>query len=103
MQALTAPEFLATTWAQPGHAVPARRSAAHDLGSLADIPGADVAIREAMEVGQVFKPYTANAFAAYGATVDLFTRMNTGALPVAEALAAIEASANEALAPDRAP
>jgi multiple sugar transport system substrate-binding protein len=103
MQALTTPEFLASTWAQPGHAVPARRSAADDLGRLADIPGADVAIREAMEVGQVFKPYTANALAAYGATVDLFTRMNTGALPIAEALAEIEASANEALAPDRAP
>jgi len=103
MQALTTPEFLASTWARPGHAVPARRSAAGDLGSLAGVPGADAAIREAMEVGQVFRPYTANAFAAYGATVDLFTQMNTGALPIAEALAEIEASANEALAPDLAP
>ncbi len=55
----------------------------------------------AMEVGVVFRPNTANAGAAFGATLDLFTRMNTGELAIADALAQIEAAANEALAPDR--
>ena len=103
LQALTAQEFLASTWAKPGHAVPARRSAGTDLGVVEDVPGAGNAIIEAMEVGEVFKPYTANAGAAYGATVDLFTKMNTGQLEVADALAQIELAANEALAADRTP
>ena len=40
---------------------------------------------------------------AYDRTIDLFTKMNTGALPIPDALAQIEAAANDALAADRAP
>jgi multiple sugar transport system substrate-binding protein len=103
IQELTRPEFLETTWAEPGHAVPARRSAGTAPGDADAVPGAEAAIREAMEVGAVFRPYTANAGAAYGATVDLFTRLNTGRLSIPEGLAAIEEAANTALAPDRSP
>jgi hypothetical protein len=56
-----------------------------------------------MTVGQVFRPYTASAFAAYGATVDTFTKLNTGELSLADGLAQLEAEANDALAPDRTP
>ena len=38
-----------------------------------------------MEVGAVFRPYTAGAGAAYDRTLDLFTKMNTGALPIPDA------------------
>jgi multiple sugar transport system substrate-binding protein len=103
LQALIAPEFLASTWGQPGHAVPARRSAASSIINEAHPPANQAAILAAMEVGEVFKPYTAAASGAYGRTIDLFTRMNTGALPVPDALAQIEAAANEALAADRSP
>jgi len=103
MQALTAPEFLASTWGKPGHAVPARRSVASSAIDLAHPPVNQSAILEAMEVGRVFRPYTAGARAGYERTIDLFTKMNTGALPMADALAQIEAAANAALATDRAP
>jgi multiple sugar transport system substrate-binding protein len=103
LQVLVAPEFLASTWGQPGHAVPARRSAASSIINAAHPPVDQAAILEAMEVGEVFKPYTAGAFDAYGRTVDLFTKMNTGVLAIPDALAQIEAAANEALAADRSP
>jgi hypothetical protein len=98
-----APEFLAATWGRPGHGVPALRSAAGSILEAGGAPAGRQAILDAMEVGEVFKPYTSSAFAAYGATIDLFTRMNKGELPIAEALAQIEAAANDALAPDRGP
>ena len=98
VQALLDPTFLTKTWGEPGHAVPARRSAS---GSIPE-KGRD-AILAAMEVGQVFRPYTAGAGAAYSQTIDLFTQMNTGTLPIPEALAQIEAAANAALAADRTP
>ncbi|HXG27141.1 MAG TPA: extracellular solute-binding protein [Candidatus Binatia bacterium] len=96
-------DFLASTWGRPGHAVPALRTAAPSILEAGSRPIDRTAILEAMEVGEVFKPYTASAFAAYGATIDLFTRMNKGELPIPDALAQIEVAANEALAPDRAP
>jgi multiple sugar transport system substrate-binding protein len=103
VQALVAEDFLASTWGRPGHGVPARRSAAASIVNEDHPPDNQAAILEAMEVGEVFRPYTANAGAAYGATVDLFRRMNTGELSIPDALAQIEAAANTALAPDRAP
>ena len=103
LQALTAPDFLASTWGKPGHAVPARRSVAASVVDTSNAPANQAAILAAMEVGEVFRPYTARAGDAYAATVDLFTKMNTGALPIADALAQIEAAANDALAADRAP
>ena len=56
-----------------------------------------------MAVGRVFRPYTASALAAYGATAELFTKLNTGAISLEEGLAQLEAAANDALAPDRTP
>ena len=90
-----APAFLESTWGKPGHAVPARRSAASSVIDTSHAPANQKAILEAMEVGAVFRPYTAGARAAYDRTIDLFTKMNTGALPIPDALAQIEAAANE--------
>ena len=103
LQALITPDFLASTWGKPGHAVPARRSASASIIDPTHAPANQAAILDAMEVGQVFRPYTAGAHEAYDRTIDLFTRMNTGALAVPDALTQIEAAANAALAADRSP
>jgi multiple sugar transport system substrate-binding protein len=101
VQALVEPTFLADTWGKPGHAVPARRSVAAAVINPDQAPQNQAAIVAAMDYGEVFKPYTSSAFAAYGKTAELFTKANKGELPVAEAIQQIEAAANEALAPDR--
>jgi multiple sugar transport system substrate-binding protein len=101
VQALLQPEFLENTWGKPGHAVPARRSAANSVINLAHAPANQAAIVAAMEYGEVFKPYTSAAFEVYGKTVELFTQMNKGELAVAEGAAQIEQIANEVLARDR--
>jgi multiple sugar transport system substrate-binding protein len=103
VQALTAPAFLESTWGKPGHAVPARRSVASSVIDTSHAPANQKAILEAMEVGAVFRPYTSGAREAYDRTIGLFTKMNTGVLPIPDALSQIETAANEALAPDRAP
>jgi hypothetical protein len=56
---------------------------------------------EAMEYGEVFNPYPSSAFAAYGATSDLFIQAMRGDRPVGEIAAEIEQAANQALADDR--
>ena len=101
VQALVEPTFLADTWGKPGHAVPARRAVAAAVINPDQAPQNQAAIVAAMDYGEVFKPYTSSAFAAYGKTAELFTKANKGELPVAEAIQQIEAAANEALAPDR--
>ena len=101
VQALVEPTFLADTWGKPGHAVPARRAVAAAVINPDQTPQNQAAIVAAMDYGEVFKPYTSSAFAAYGKTAELFTKANKGELPVAEAMQQIEAAANEALAPDR--
>ena len=103
VQALLAPAFLESTWGRPGHAVPARISAAASAIDASHPPANQDAVLEAMAVGRVFRPYTASAFAAYGATADLFTKLNKGELPLTDGLAQLEAAANAALAPDRIP
>jgi len=103
VQALVAGDFLRATWGEPGHAVPALIAAADSVLGSADPPANRAAVLEAMEVGRVFRPHTASAFAAFGATADFFTKLNTGELSLEEGLAQIEAAANEALAPDREP
>lgn len=103
VQALTDTDFLAATWGRPGHAVPARRSAAGSVIDPDRAPTNQQAILEAMEVGVVFRPNTSRAFEAYGASADLFLRMNTGDLAITEALGQIEQVVNEALAADRSP
>ena len=103
VQELVDVEFLSTTWGAPGHAVPARRSAAESVLDPERAPDNEQALLTAMESGAVFEPNTAHAFDAYGATADLFTRMNKGEIEIADALAQIETAANEALAADRSP
>ncbi|MEO6351444.1 MAG: sugar ABC transporter substrate-binding protein [Candidatus Limnocylindrales bacterium] len=103
LNALVAKDFLETTWAATGHAVPARRSAAAAVIDTDRAPANQEAILTAMESGAVFRPSTAHAFDAYAATAALFTKMNTGELEVDEALLQIEAAANKALEPDRSP
>jgi ABC-type glycerol-3-phosphate transport system substrate-binding protein len=103
VEALLAPGFLEATWGRPGHAVPARISAAESAIDPSHAPAGQGALLDAMAVGRVFRPYTASAFAAYGATADLFVKLNTGAIGLEEGLAQLEAAANEALAPDLDP
>jgi multiple sugar transport system substrate-binding protein len=103
LQALVTPEFLANTWGKPGHAVPARRSVAASVIDPSHAPANQAAILDAMEVGTVFRPYTAGAREAYDRTIGLFTKMNTGELAIPDALEQIEAAANAALAADREP
>ena len=101
IQALVDTGFLGETWGQPGHGVPARRSAAASVIDDSHAPSNQQAILTAMESGEVFRPNTANAFNAFGATGDLFTQMNTGELEMLDALTQIESAANDALEPDR--
>ncbi len=103
VRALTDGQFLADTWGTPGHAVPARRSVADSVIDTSRAPANQQAILTAVEVGEVFRPSTANGFAAYGATFDIFTRINKGEISLEEGLAQLEAAANEALEPDRSP
>jgi multiple sugar transport system substrate-binding protein len=103
LKALVSKEFLETTWAAPGHGVPALRSAAPAVIDTERAPDNDQAIITAMESGEVFRPNTAHAFDAYGATVELFTMMNKGEITVDDAVAQLEAAANKALEPDRSP
>jgi ABC-type glycerol-3-phosphate transport system substrate-binding protein len=101
--ALLEPSFLAETWGEPGHSIPARRSAAGSAVSPSRPPANQGAIVEAMEYGEVFKPHTASAFEVYGKTSDLFLEAMKGDIPVGEAMEQIEAIANEILARDRHP
>jgi multiple sugar transport system substrate-binding protein len=103
VRALTDGQFLAETWGQPGHAVPARRSVAESAIDSSRAPANQQAILTAVEVGEVFRPSTANGFAAYGATIDIFTRINKGEISLEDGLAELEAAANSALEPDRSP
>lgn len=102
-QLLVAPDFLASTWGKPGHAVPARKSVADSVVDLSHAPANQGAILTAMDVGEVFRPYTSSAFATYQATLDLFMKLNTGAVSLSDGEAALEKAANGKLAPDRAP
>ena len=101
VRALVAPGFLEATWGRPGHAVPARISVAGSAIDAGHPPANQAAVLDAMAVGRVFRPYTASAFAAFGTTVDLFTRLNTGELSLEDGLVRLETAANDALAPDR--
>jgi multiple sugar transport system substrate-binding protein len=103
VQALTEGQFLADTWGTPGHGVPARSSVAASVVDADRAPANQEAILTAIEVGEVFRPSTANGFAAYAATIDIFTRLNRGELSLDEGLTQLEAAANEALEPDRSP
>jgi multiple sugar transport system substrate-binding protein len=101
IQALTTADFLSHTWGEPGHSVPVLRPAANSILNAGETPSNKQAILEAMEYGEVFKPYTASAFAAFGATSDLIVQAMRGDRPIPEIAAEMETAANQALAPDR--
>jgi multiple sugar transport system substrate-binding protein len=101
MQALLEPDFLAQVWGQPGHSVPARKSAAESVLESTEPPANRQAVLDTMAYAEVFKPYTPSAFEAYAQTQDLFAQAMRGDLPVAEALKQIETLANGILARDR--
>jgi multiple sugar transport system substrate-binding protein len=103
VQLLLSPEFLRDTWGQPGHSIPARRSAADSVINTERLPKNQRAIIEAMEYGEVFRPHTQSAFEVYGKTTDLFMKAMKGEMAVPEAMAQIESIANEILARDREP
>ena len=81
LQALTAPDFLASTWGKPGHAVPARRSVASSVVDTSHAP-ANQAADPRGDGGRARSSVRTppGRGDAYGRTVDLFTAMNTGAL-----------------------
>jgi ABC-type glycerol-3-phosphate transport system substrate-binding protein len=95
--------FLKETWGTPGHSVPARRSAAESVINPLQPPENQEAIVEAIEYGEVFKPYTSSAFEAYGKTSDLFIQAMKGEFEVEEVMTEIERIANETLQRDRQP
>jgi ABC-type glycerol-3-phosphate transport system substrate-binding protein len=101
VSALLSPDFLAETWGQPGHSVPARRSVADSVINLEHPPANQQVIVSAMEYAHIFKPYTASAFETYARTADLFAQAARGELSPQEAMAQIEQTANEILARDR--
>lgn len=103
VQVLLDPAFLRETWGKPGHAVPARRSAADSVINPNRPPVNQRAIIAAMEYGEVFKPYTSSAFEVYAKTGDLFLKAMKGEMTVEEAMKRIEVTANEVLARDRTP
>ena len=98
---LTSPEFLEQYWASPGHAVPARQSAAEAILNPDAAPENQQAILDALEYGQVFRPFTASAFEAYGVTTELFVATMKGDLTVEEGMSQIDEAANAVLLKDR--
>lgn len=100
LQTLTGEEFLTTYVAQPGHGIPALRSAAAAAINPNNAPANQQAALDAMEYEVVIRPFTASAFEAYGKTASFFTEAMKGDRPLEEVLADIETNANEALAKD---
>lgn len=101
LQELADPEFLAQIWAEPGHGVPARRSASDAILDPEEQPANQQAIIASLEYAEVFIPSTASAFEAYGRTADLFVEVMKGDVPLDEGLVQIETALNEVLAKDR--
>lgn len=101
LRALTSDEFLTEYVAQPGHGIPARRSAAPASINPDKAPANQQAALDAMEYETVFRPFTASAFEAYGKSAGLFVEAMRGDRPLEEVLAEIEAAVNEVLAKDR--
>jgi len=100
LKELTSESFLTTYVAQPGHGIPALRSASAAALNPAIAPANQQAALDAMEYEVVLRPFTASAFEAYGKTASLFVEAMKGDRPLEEVLAEIETNANEALAKD---
>jgi multiple sugar transport system substrate-binding protein len=100
LKELTSESFLTTYVAQPGHGIPALRSASAAAINPNNAPANQQAALDAMEYEVVLRPFTASAFEAYGKTASLFVEAMKGDRPLEEVLAEIETNANEALAKD---
>lgn len=101
VRALTSDEFLTEYFARPGHGIPALRSAAQHAIDTSHPPANQQALLEALEYGEVFRPYTASAFEAYAKTVGFYVPMMKGDVSVEDSLRQIEEQANAILAKDR--
>jgi multiple sugar transport system substrate-binding protein len=101
IEELTSPDFLAEYWAQPGHAVPSRISAGESILAPDAAPANRAVILDALEYAEVFRPFTASAFEAYGRTTETFVAMMKGDISVEEGAAQIDDVGNEVLARDR--
>lgn len=98
---LTSSEFLIEYWAKPGHSVPSRTSASEGILNPDAASDNQQAILDAMEYAEVFRPFTASAFEAYGVTADIFMKIMKGDITVEEGVQQLDAAANEVLAKDR--
>jgi multiple sugar transport system substrate-binding protein len=101
IQELSSAAFMEQYWADPGHGVPARTSAADAILESETAPENRQAIIDALEYGEVLYPNTAGAFEAYGKTQETFFGIMSGETPVEEGARQITDSANEILSKDR--
>jgi ABC-type glycerol-3-phosphate transport system substrate-binding protein len=98
---LTSQEFLTEYVAKPKHGIPALRSASASAVEEGGQPANQQALLQALEYEQVYRPFTASAFEAYGKTAGLYTLAMKGDLALEEALRQIEEQANAVLSKDR--
>ncbi len=91
IEELTSPEFLADVWAEPGHGIPARKSASDAVLHPENPPANQEAILNTLEYAQVFIPNTAGAFEVFGQTSDIFIAMMSGATSIEDGTTEIDA------------
>lgn len=99
--ALNDPQFLAEVWGKPGHFIPALREAAPSFVDADRPPANQQAFLQALEYGQIFRPYTASAFEVFDKTAPMFKAALTGQEPVADTMRRIDETANPLLARDK--
>jgi multiple sugar transport system substrate-binding protein len=97
IEILLTDEFLANTWGQPGHGIPALRTASNSAINPQQPPDNQEIIVQALEYAAPFRPYGLDSFQAFGASTDLFVGMTSGEVAVEEALTTIEQRVNEIL------
>jgi multiple sugar transport system substrate-binding protein len=84
IEELTDEEFLAEYWAQPGHGIPARESAADAVLQDDSPPANQEAILDTLDYAEVFKPSAEGAFEVFGRTSDIFVAMMKGDTSIAD-------------------
>ncbi len=99
--ALNDPEFLTAVWGKPGHFIPALREAAPSFVDSSKPPVNQQAFLQALEYGQIFRPYTASSFEVFDKTAPLFKAALKGDTPVPESMRLIDETANPLLARDK--
>lgn len=84
IEELTSQAYLTQHWAEPGHGVPARESAAPEVLQEEAAPENQQAILDTLEYAEVFIPSAAGAFEVFGRTSDIFIAMMRGDTPIEE-------------------